>query len=267
MATNNLELIIEGRPEAGGYVLASDFITGIQAFMGTMNIADKLVTGAKSPSFLLRIVGLSLCSPARVLFAAEPKKDIDVRDDVSRHLFGVIDSIERGKEIALDDYALLENLQTLVSPIGKSVVSLGVTAKDNKVSLTEEFQHKVGLRIAAEETFPGHLTGMLEYINVHAGTRSFRIYPDIGPSHVTCDFPQEMTDLAVDGIRQYVGVWGNLRQKKAARYPYAIDVEHIEIFPPEDDLPKLRDLYGIAPAAIGSMTSEEFVWSARGTLE
>jgi hypothetical protein len=248
MATNNLELIIEGRPEAGGYVLASDFITGIQAFMGTMNIADKLVTGAKSPSFLLRIVGLSLCSPARVLFAAEPKKDIDVRDDVSRHLFGVIDSIERGKEIALDDYALLENLQTLVSPIGKSVVSLGVTAKDNKVSLTEEFQHKVGLRIAAEETFPGHLTGMLEYINVHAGTRSFRIYPDIGPS-------------------QYVGVWGNLRQKKAARYPYAIDVEHIEIFPPEDDLPKLRDLYGIAPAAIGSMTSEEFVWSARGTLE
>jgi hypothetical protein len=66
---------------------------------------------------------------------------------------------------------------------------------------------------------------------------------------------------------RYVEVGGSLRQKKAARYPYAIDVEHIEVFPQEKELPKLIDLLGIAPDATGELTSEEFVWSVRGELE
>jgi hypothetical protein len=267
MPTNRLELIIEGRPEEQGFVRVSDFLTGIQTFVSTMRVADELETGARSPSFYLRIVGLSLYSPACVVFEAQPKKEIDVRANATKHLFGVIDCVEEERTIELDDYGLLENLSHLVAPVGKSVASLKVAAQGRVVDLSSDFQQKVGRLMAAEETFPGSVTGMLEYINVHGSTRSFRIYPDIGPSHVTCDFPKDMTDLAIGSILRYVEVSGNLRQRKAARYPYAIEVEDIEVFPPEDELPKLVNLYGIAPKATGGLTSEEFVWSIRGTLE
>ena len=267
MSTSRFELIIEGKPEEDGYVRVSDFLTGIQSFVGTMKTVDQLETGAKSPSFYLLVVGLSLASPARVTFDALPKNDVDVRNSASGHLLRVIDNIEEERGIALDDYALLENLNKLVLPVGKSVAALKVVAQGRTVNLSGEFQQKVGRMMAAEEVFPGQLTGMLEYINVHGDTRSFRIYPDVGPGHVNCVFPKDMTGKAVGAILRYVGVWGNLRQRKAARYPYAIEVEHIEIFPPDKELPRLSDLYGIAPNATGKLTSEEFIWSIRGTLE
>lgn len=265
--SDEFELIIEGRPEDSGYVRVSDFLAEIQAFVGTLNVADRLETGAKSPSFYLRVVGLSLKSPPTVTMEALTKKDVDVRRDAASHLLSVIEKVRTDKPILVDDYGLLESLQTLMYPVGKTISSVRIGALGTIVDLKETFKTQVGFRMAAEETFPGQLVGMLEYINVHAGTRTFRIYPEVGATHVTCHFPDSLTEEAIGAILQYVEVQGIIGQKKAARYPYAIDVENIHIFPPPEKLPSLNEFRGAIPDLTNGLTSEEYIWSKRGQLE
>ena len=56
---------------------------------------------------------------------------------------------------------------------------------------------------------------------------------------------------------------GTLRYKQNEVFPYQIDVEKIEIHPPEEELPTLASLRGIAPDMTGSLDSVEFVRKLR----
>jgi len=108
---------------------------------------------------------------------------------------------------------------------------------------------------------------VLEAINVHDGANVFRIFPDVGPSRVTCHFPSLLERDAVQAIRRFVEVTGILRYKAAADYPHEIEVRALEVLPLEEDLPSLEDLRGSAPDCTGHLLSEEFVRGLRDVAQ
>jgi hypothetical protein len=61
-----------------------------------------------------------------------------------------------------------------------------------------------------------------------------------------------------------VRVDGTLRYKWLSPYPYAVTATDIEIYPPEDQLPTIMELRGIAPDATEGLKAEEFIEKIRG---
>jgi hypothetical protein len=105
--------------------------------------------------------------------------------------------------------------------------------------------------------------GELKQINLHNGISYFYIYPYGLPKKIKCNFPQELSDIAIEGIGRKVCITGEAVYTKNQQFPHAINVKEIDVYPPEIDLPTWEDLLGIAPNATGELLSEEFVRSLR----
>ncbi len=86
---------------------------------------------------------------------------------------------------------------------------------------------------------------MLEYMNVHEGTNTLRIYPIIGPSYVTCYFKEAIKDEVAIGMSKYVEVTGKLSYKEGSEFPYQIEVDNLEIMPDEETLPTIFEVKGM----------------------
>ncbi len=268
MKKHEIILTLEGLPEDDGHVRVTDFINEIRSFVHFVNETDNLVTGSGRPSFYLRVVGLSHGSPAIVAMEALPRdEENDQRAEVFTRTFGIFEDIKGQKNLGFVDYGQLEALKNFVAPIGNRIATASVSLDSKVIDITQELKAKINLELAAEDTYPGEFRGMLEYLNVHGNQRVFRIYPDIGPSKVSCNFSESHKDNAIKAIDRFVEVRGTVTQKKAAYYPHEIDVEEITVLPSEDELPTLYDLRGMAPKATGEMMSEEFVRSIRDARE
>ena len=67
------------------------------------------------------------------------------------------------------------------------------------------------------------------------------------------------------GIDKYVEVFGVLTYKPNENFASDVAVENIEVFPNENELPKLGELRGIKPDITGSLKSEDFVRKQRNS--
>ena len=117
--------------------------------------------------------------------------------------------------------------------------------------------------LAIEDECDSTIEGMLEQINVHQGANTFHIYPEVGPRKLTCHFPPKLFDDAVSAVGRRVEVFGTLKYRLAAPFPYQISVISIDAFPPNHELPDWEDLRGRAPDATGALSSEAFVRKLR----
>ena len=188
---------------------------------------------------------------------------VDFCDQAINEVFSTIQHIEKDTLHAPTDYDLLEDIKNLVAPVGISLGSLGLSSDGYDVQLSEKFKAKVDLTMAPEETHLGFIRGALEYINIHRAQKVFRIYPEVGPNKVTCYFPEDLREVAIDAVGQFVQVHGIIHYKSIARYPHQINVKKMDILPREEDLPSIFDLKGIAPDLTGGLSSEEFVQSLK----
>jgi hypothetical protein len=264
MNKKELKIVLEGMPEDKGFVRVNAFISSLNAIINNISRTDKTVSESKASSFFLRITDLSYKSPATVIVEAVPNNpDIDLRDKAINKFYFPYETIQEGRPFDKVEYGLIEDMVEITKPIGKYINSITITTDGHTLNLTSEFKAKVDLLLAPEEHFSGFIRGMLEYINIHHSKNVFRIYPDIGPAKIACHFPIDLTKKAIEGVGKYVEVKGELKFKAISKYPHEIIVEEIEIFPPEEELPSLHDLRGIAPDLTGSLSSEQFVRKIR----
>lgn len=265
MNKKEIKVVIEGMPEDKGFVRVTAFINGLNAIINNISRIDKTVSEKGMSSFYLRITDLSYKSPATVVMEAIPNNpDIDLRDKAINKFYFTYEAIQGGRPIdKVIEYGLIEDMMEITKPIGKYINSIKIITDGHDLNLTSEFKAKMDLILAPEEHSSGFIRGMLEYINIHQSKNVFRIYPDIGPTKITCHFPIDLTKKAIEGVGKYVEVKGELNFKAISKYPHEIIVEEIDIFPPEEELPSLHDLRGIAPDLTGSLSSEQFVRKIR----
>jgi hypothetical protein len=169
-----------------------------------------------------------------------------------------------GSAPPIRDVETLEAYQALV-PKSEHVAKVVIKAERKRVQLDRSYAVKLAKILGPDQLEPGSISGVLEKVNVHNEAR-FDIFPMTGPTKIRCNFRRNRTQLLKkvgEALGRKVTVYGRLRYKQWSLHPHSVDVEDLVPHPSDADLPRLRDLYGMAPDATGKMTAEDFIASLR----
>ena len=107
----------------------------------------------------------------------------------------------------------------------------------------------------------GSVTGVVERLNVH-DKNEFYLYPPLREA-VVCTFPEDMFEQVRAAIKRNVTVNGTLSYASDNAFPTKVRVKSLEVHPPNDQLPTMRDLSGSFKDAFGGKTAVEFLRTIR----
>lgn len=267
MADSKIKLTVEGLDSEDGHVLLSDLVEYLRLQNQALTSFDKLVGGGRAVS-KFRVVNLSHRSPATAVVEVRPQEsDNDLSGILVERYFGTLQSINAGEVPEDLDATILKNLRALAEPVGRRVKRAALSRGRRVVRLSETFAATVDQALSRTEVSVGSIEGTVERFNAHRGANVFYIYPVVGPNKIACRFPSHLLDRAASAVMRKVRVSGDLVYLRTSNFPHEINVREIEVYEPEESLPRFEDLRGVAPDATGDQASEDFVRSGRDAWE
>lgn len=256
---------VEGPDENNNHLDLSDLYKKIGEVRKLLNSVS-VTENKEGRKVSWRVVSLSHSSPVRMEF--QPSLENKTYPPPVQRFKDCLHKVREDKtEDISNDF--LEALEALTKPEPKKIrraqiQTTGETTEDEYVcELNEELEEKL-MRARSEEYVQiDTVDGKLEMINVH-GKHTFRIYT-WAPANavIRCGFPPELTEQVKNALKKWVSVTGESHSRPNSVVPYRMDVHEIEVMPEPEELPSLRDLYGIAPNATGDKSPEEFVRKLR----
>ncbi|MBI1901815.1 MAG: hypothetical protein HYS13_11980 [Planctomycetia bacterium] len=169
-----------------------------------------------------------------------------------------IERIQAGKSVdarfTFDDLVAFRDLAT---PLQRHSRELWI----NGEKLTAKYVAQLELILGSAIPSKGQLSGRLERLNVH-DRYEFVLFPAAGP-RVVCIFDEAMFEEVRNAIKRMVTVSGTLYFQPDRPLPDRVRVDKMEIHPPDDELPKLRDLRATSPNCTGKLTAVDFVRALR----
>lgn len=249
MAGQRITVQLLGSPHDDGHMRLSELIKQLEFLRSALKQTERIVTGKDEKFLYYKVVDLSHNSPATVVLEAAPIKPETPPKIATRTVSSFFRNLKqissKGKVPERVDLPALEAYRDLGSLLDKNVSQVKIINSDFAVEITEQFKEKVIDIIGPDEIIEGSMSGMLEWLNIH-NTNMFHIYPEVGPKKVNCHFPSTLKQTVISAIDRHVRVFGELRYKKRDKFAYAINVREIEVLPPDDELPSLSSLRGIA---------------------
>jgi hypothetical protein len=278
MPQNRITVQLQGSFEDDWHVTLSAFLTQLEAIKAALKQTERLVSGEDEPSVYYRIVDLHHSSPATVVLEAvsrsnqpqqetkkkkRPVQRVDYSQATVREFFHSLKQIrEQKKAPPRADLQALEAYRNLAGPLDKKVSGLKLIDGEESVDIDRHFQAAIDEIIGPDELVEGTINGTLEKINLH-NTSRFDIFPPIGPKQVACEFGPSLREAVIKAVDQYVCVGGKLRYKGLDNFPYAINVERIEVLPADSELPSIFDIKGMAPNLTEGKSTAEFLEELR----
>jgi hypothetical protein len=264
MEQNSFKIQITGAFEDNEHVRLTDFIEQLNAIKETLNELDKKLSKTSTTTVDYKIVDLSHSSPSSVVLEAiplDPNNNNTVQ--IIDRFFEGIEKINSGTAPEDFDSNMLERFGKIGKSYKRRINRVMFFRNSTSVQIGETFEAKIKQIVGEDKLYDGSVEGTLEMINLHRGVNKFNIYPIIGVQKITCHFPNKLLKDAISSVGRYINVTGKLIYKERDKFPYKIDVQSIEIYPEENELPNIFDLRGIAPDMIGNISSEEFVRRGR----
>jgi hypothetical protein len=263
MKEHKITLTVDGT-DVGGYVRLSDFLHELSTFIEVARKAEELVSSHLSRSIYYRVVDLKLLSPASVTLEACTKNPkYDIREAIHDEIFKTMEKLQRGEEIKeKEKFYLVESIKDFAEPVGKKVSKLNLSREGNIIYLNPEFKARVNLFVVPEESCHAIFRGMLDMINIHY-EKLFYLYPEIGPTRIQCRFDVELFEAAKSALGKRVEVEGIFKYKIRAPYPYAAEVNKIDMLPEDHELPTFKEILGIDPNITGGLLSEDYIRKIR----
>lgn len=261
MKENEFSIAFKGSIEDGEHLRLSDFVKQLDAIKTVLVHIDHSITKQNNQSAYYRVINLSHSSPVCVVLEAVPAaNNNDNTIAILNKFFKGLQSIING--IFPDDYdhRIFESLKKVGKSRFITEIKFGYDNKD--IFIPKNLAVKIDDLLGLDEIIEESMTGTLEMVDVHTRNKC-RIYPVVGPKRIDCYFSPELLPTVIAGVNHYVNVKGKFKYKSRYPFPYAVEVTHIEIYPPENELPTLFDLQGIAPNATGEINSEDFVRGMR----
>lgn len=258
---NRIIVQIIGGHEDHELIRLKDMIDELSAIQSALSGVDKLISGLKKGgATYFRIAKIDYSSPAVFELEAVPlKRDYNITDEVSATFIRGLDDIQNDREPEEFDYSLIEAFGGIGKTVGKTTSEMSIRGNGSEISLRDGLSSHIKKIIGEDITYRGSVSGILEWVNIHAGANRFYLYPVSGAQRVECRFNKEDMEIAVNNVNRYLKVTGKVKYHRKASHPYAINVDEIEVFPHEGELPTFFDLRGIAPNATGNMSSVEFI--------
>lgn len=249
---------IKGSAEDGGYPRLTEFLQQLDAIKSALKHTERLLSGSDDRAVYYRIVELTMSSPATVVLEETPIRTAErvgklPKVPVTERLVSTLRQIDQRGRVSNKnkDLAALESYRSIGTLLHRHVEAVTIKSGGQVVSIGESFNRKIDKIIGPDQIIAGSITGLLLAINLHNTTR-FELYPAVGPKKVACDFPSAMKKRVIEGLDRNVRVIGRLRYKQWADHPHAIGAEDLEVFPPDDELPTILDLRGLATREAGS---------------
>ena len=253
-----VQIVGDGPDDA---VRLTSFIDQMEAIKDALRQTERVLYGSEGSVFY-RITGLSKNSPATITIeAVSAVERRDNSDAIVSQFFEYLDHLSEGEVVKRRpelDLPALEAYKKIAPSKKRHISRLVVGDEKDEFLLDEIFATKVADVIGPDEISLGEVVGTLEVLNLHNKMR-FEIYPTSSAPKVVCNFASDLKSEVIAAIDRYVRVHGVLRFKRWAIHPHAVDVQRIEAFPPEDDLPTLDALKGIAPDLTGGELPENFL--------
>jgi hypothetical protein len=256
------ELTIEIDPGRGRDVPLEDFERELRALTGALMSADDFVSsGNRSTDFFVK--DLHHSTPTIVLEARSIAPGRDVRAEVISHFMGGISELLRSGRLPANFSAdTVECLRDLTSPIGEGIRETRISWGDSKVIVGIELKDRLKRIKISDDREVGEVDGLLEQINIHGTTSTFRIYPVVGPEFVTCEFDEALATEVQESLGKYVVASGEIRYRRGARFPYRAVVESIAVVS-ELEQPTLAEIRGISPYATHDEETVDFIQRLR----
>lgn len=266
MLGDKIIIQLEGSDDDRGHLRLNELIKQLELVASALKHTEQTVTGKDEKSVYYRVIDLSHNSPVTCVLEAVPVKkeansELAIRT-ISNFLRNLRQINTKGRVPKRVNTSALESYKELGSLLDKNISKVKISNSNFSIDIDKTFNFKVEEIIGPDEISKGSLTGNLEWINLHNAS-TFNIYPIVGAKKVKCHFSRELKEIVISAIDKYVRVYGDLRYKSRDNFPYALNVEDMEVIPDEDDLPSLFDLRGIAPQATGNLSSQDFINSIR----
>lgn len=258
MKTKALSVSLEGRPDDNGDVRIGDFLEFLSDTLRCLRAVDRKLSGKEKLSTDYKITGLHRGSASVELQPIPYERAEDYTAKIIEIFTEGVVLLERGQAPPSFDRAMLEDFKTLAKPLSRRVAKIEIRSGRRKIPVTKQLEVNIEKIIGEDIKSAGSIAGQLDVVNVHE-KNLFYIYPVVGPARIGCQFPDELLDEVRAAIKKYITVSGTLRYKQNEVFPYQIDVEKIELHPPEQELPSLASLRGIAPDMTGDVDSVEFI--------
>ena len=260
MKGNRISVKLVGHEEDNGLIRFSDFVHEVNSMTEILNKLDHLISKSNEKTMYFRLTQLSYASPATMEVEGVPLSPrLDLTSGVASRFMEGVESIKNGYAPPDFDRDLIDSYLTLGKPLNHRITEKIYKSNGKIVPLNVSLDESVKKILGEDEYSVGSVSGILELIDIHAGSNRFRIYPVAGAKYVDCYFSPSQLDYAVTGIGKNVNVEGRLKYKSKERYPRSIEVKNLEVYPNEDELPSIFELEGIAPNATGGLSSEDFV--------
>jgi hypothetical protein len=257
VADTAINIRLVGSDEDASLVQFGDF----NAFCGKLTKClrrSEAVVTHEAGRLRFRIAGLHSSSAAMKLEPIRPKKGPDRRVEIVRLFKETVSHLQAG--VPVDPRWTGEDL--------KEFRGLFTSLKNTKevwiegVQVTAQYLANVDNILGSSISSKGSVSGFLEALNVHTSNR-FVLYPPILDSRVICYFPESMFEQVRAAIKRNVTVTGLLFYQPDRPFPEKVQVEALEVHPPDSELPTLDQLRGVFGGCTGGKSAVEFVRGIR----
>jgi hypothetical protein len=259
IGSNKFRITLKG-DEADDSLRLSALIEQLNAVKVALNQVNISVSGDKAPEVYYRVTKITMNSPAVFELEAVSKKKSRAYErrlvtKFSRDLAAVVE----GRRPKSADLQLLEAYGSLSQPMRRHVTEVSLQFANSTLMLPRNLDTKIDDILGPDQIEQGSVVGSLDVIDVHNDRNLFKIYPAVGPKSIKCRFPRGQLAAAVDAIKHFVRIHGELVFKKGEKFPHLIKVSRIEKLPEKSDGKSLLSLRGIATGALGGKSSTEYI--------
>lgn len=227
---------------AGDRITADRFMRAVESFFGLINEVSQTMTGApKNIEWIVSVKGGSIELGA---VGEARKPSISVEAVVNSTYSGLKQLQGSSKRPAHFSENALQDARDLARLVdGKAVKVLQVRRRRERFKMKEEAVHNIDNILGGTLIEIGVIEGRLQMISSR-GTLHLGVWDALGDRLVRCFLPAGMIDEAKAALDKRVAINGAIRYRPNGE-PVSIEVESMEIFPAESDLPTADEIYGI----------------------
>lgn len=258
MSANTLTVRLVGLDEDNGLVRFEDFTEFCENVAQCLRKAESIISDEPA-RIRYKIAGLQAASAAITLEAIPARNGRDLRGEMLKLFRNTVTQLQAGRRIDRRvDRETLEAFRKLIRPLHRRTKQVWVES----ACLTTQYEANIDRIVGSSIPSEGSVAGILEMVNVH-NRNEFALYPPIPGYRIRCSFPESMLEQVCLAIKRNVTIWGTLYFEQERPFPHKVHVERMEVHPPDDDLPSLRELRGAAPDCTGALSAVEFVRGIR----
>jgi len=262
-----LRLHMEGVSGFNGDVSLGTFIEKLNALKDALTEADKLVSGGEQKKKEFLVAELRHSSPAMVgLSEFGIEADSNGDNSVQKFFVNFLQRVSKREKIAAERYAkLINKLKALANGAGSKYQTLWIDGVGlPTVVFDREMREALDSALPSIKKSVGSIKGIVrKYSSINKNQKYFRLILPANGREVKCVFREELLSQAAAAVEKNVTIEGNLSYYGDTFWPFEVKVKSIIVHGDDSELPKLSELYGVAPNATGDLSTDDYIRKIR----